>query len=261
MTRNPWSRDELLVAFNLYCKTPFGRLHQHNPDIMRLAEHMNRTPSAVAMKLVNFASLDPAHRQRNVNGLRNASEGDREIFAEFSADWERLAFESEAAMTRLVSAEPAFAASGNVEAEEIESITTVTEAERVVRVRLVQRFFRQAVLTSYGYRCAVCETTVADLLNASHIIPWSSNVSRRADPTNGIAMCVLHDRAFDRGIITVADDLTVLLARRAVVESPTELYDVGILRIAGKPLVLPDRFRPDAAALAYHRQNVFSDSH
>ena len=55
-----WTRDELLVAFNLYCKTPFGRLHQRNPEIIRLASALGRTPSALAMKLVNFASLDPA---------------------------------------------------------------------------------------------------------------------------------------------------------------------------------------------------------
>ena len=54
------------------------------------------------MKLVNFASLDPAHQRRNIAGLKNASQGDREIFAEFSSDWERLAFESEQAAERLL---------------------------------------------------------------------------------------------------------------------------------------------------------------
>ena len=35
--RRNWSRDELLAAFNLYCRTPFGRLHRGNPDIIALA--------------------------------------------------------------------------------------------------------------------------------------------------------------------------------------------------------------------------------
>ena len=101
MTRHNWTRNELLIAFNLYCKTPFGRLHRNNPDVIQLASVIGRTPSAVAMKLVNFASLDPAHQRRNVSGLRNVSRLDREIFEEFSLNWEALAFESEQALARL----------------------------------------------------------------------------------------------------------------------------------------------------------------
>lgn len=260
MRSRQWSRDELLVAFNFYCKTPFGRLHRHNRGIVELAQRLNRTPSALAMKLVNFASLDPTHRRRNVTGLKNASEGDREIFAEFSADWERLAFESEQATARLLSgAEPVAKEVTARDGKAIEPFELPTERERLVRVRLVQRFFRDAVLTSYGHRCAVCSISMPELLNASHIIPWSVDICRRADPTNGIAMCVLHDRAFDRGLITVEDDLTVIVAHRAVIHDPPELHEVGILRIAGKAIILPDRFQPDRTAFAYHRAKVFSD--
>ena len=61
MSRSPrWTRQQLKLAFHLYCQLPFGRLHRRNPEIVDLAELLGRTPSAVAMKLVNFASLDPA---------------------------------------------------------------------------------------------------------------------------------------------------------------------------------------------------------
>ncbi len=55
--RIAWTRDQLLVAFRLYCRTPFGKLHQHNPEIIHLAAKLGRTPSAVGMKACNFASL------------------------------------------------------------------------------------------------------------------------------------------------------------------------------------------------------------
>jgi hypothetical protein len=58
-----WSRDELVVAMNLYCKLPFGQLHQRNPVIIALAEKLGRTPGSVAMKLCNLASLDPSSRR------------------------------------------------------------------------------------------------------------------------------------------------------------------------------------------------------
>lgn len=58
--RLAWTRQQLLVAFSLYCQTPFGKLHSRNPEIIKYADLINRTPSALAMKLTNIASLDPA---------------------------------------------------------------------------------------------------------------------------------------------------------------------------------------------------------
>jgi hypothetical protein len=75
--RKPWSRDELLVAFNLYCRTPFGRLHCNYPDVIARARKLAHTFSSLAMKLCHFGSLDPVHQLRNVAGLRNTFAADR----------------------------------------------------------------------------------------------------------------------------------------------------------------------------------------
>ena len=56
--RRNWTRKQLLVAFMLYCQLPFGKLHSRNPEIVKYAELIGRTPSALAMKLSNIASLD-----------------------------------------------------------------------------------------------------------------------------------------------------------------------------------------------------------
>lgn len=90
-----WNREELMLAINLYCKTPFGRLHKGNPDVVKLAHLLGRTPSALAWKLVNFASLDPSLQARGIKGARNSSKLDKEIWNEFYNNWENLAFESE----------------------------------------------------------------------------------------------------------------------------------------------------------------------
>lgn len=55
-----WTRAQLKLAFYWYCQLEFGKLHSRNRDIIELAQLIGRTPGAVAMKLVNFASLDPA---------------------------------------------------------------------------------------------------------------------------------------------------------------------------------------------------------
>lgn len=57
-----WNRDQLKLAYYLYCQLPFGKFHHRNPEVMKLATLIGRTPSAVAMKLSNFASLDPLKR-------------------------------------------------------------------------------------------------------------------------------------------------------------------------------------------------------
>lgn len=255
MALKGWTRDELLLAFNLYCRTPFGRLHRNNPEIIALAQKINRTPSAVAMKLVNFASFDPAHRARDVRGLSNASHADRLIWDEFNANPERLAYESQDAFRRLL---PDFISHTETRQRDTELFPPrPTEGTRLVRVRLVQSFFRDAVLSSYEYRCSMCRLDLPELLNASHIIPWRESVERRADPRNGLALCSIHDRAFDRGLLTVTEKLTVQAANRAKAKPSGRLHSVALIEVEGEALSLPKRFLPDPAALAYHREHVF----
>lgn len=247
-----WTRDELLLAFNLYCRTPFGRLHKSNPEVISLAQNIDRTPSAVAMKLVNFASFDPVQQARQIRGLANASRADREIWNEFNANPEKLAFESQQVLQGFISE--------NVEVTEKEIYfpTGPTESTRTVRTRLVQGFFRDAVLSSYNFRCAICELDLPELLSASHIIPWSKNIERRADPRNGLSLCAIHDRAFDRGLLAIGDTFDVLLSSRARINSSeSRLHLVALAEAEGKIISLPKRFSPDPEALAYHREHIF----
>src|SRR5687768_9257802 len=100
MSKNVWTREELLLAFNLYCKIPFGQYDQKTQEIIDLAVIIGRSPSAVAMKLSNFASLDPYHQSRGIKGLTNVSKGDKEIWDEFHGNWNTVALESEALLDK-----------------------------------------------------------------------------------------------------------------------------------------------------------------
>src|SRR5579864_2840055 len=95
MPRRDWTREELIVAFNLYCKTPFGRIHIRNPSVIELAKAIGRTPSAVSWKLANFARLDPILQKRNISGAKHGARAEIKIWSEFNSDWDGLAFESE----------------------------------------------------------------------------------------------------------------------------------------------------------------------
>jgi len=71
----PWTRDELILAINLYCKTPFGRIHVRNPEIIELAKLLDRTPGFVSYKLANFASIDPSLNRKGGLQCQQARQG------------------------------------------------------------------------------------------------------------------------------------------------------------------------------------------
>lgn len=251
MKNQNWTREQALACFNLYCGIPFGKLHSTNPSIVAFAKAIGRTPSAVAMKLVNFASLDPAQKKRNIKGLGNVSSLDRAIWEEFETAPNKVAAQSEEEFNRLSVPVESLLETGP------ELPDGPTEKQLSRPMRLVQSFFRRAVLASYGYKCSFCGLEVRSLLNASHIIPWNVSVERRANPKNGFCLCVLHDRAFDRGLISVDADSRLLISKRVKKTNPVPLHRVGLLDLEGQRINLPGRFLPDATCLEYHRKSVF----
>ncbi len=243
-----WTRDQLLIALRLYMRLPFGRLHKSNPEIVTLAQQIGRTPSALAMKAVNFASLDPNLPRK---GLSGASRLDAAIWDEFHANPTGLALEAEEAAAR-------FGSAGVEEPDPLELPSGPTDREAVVRVRRVQSFFRAAVLTSYNGRCAISGVAGPELVIASHIVPWAVSEERRADPTNGLCLNVLFDRAFDRLLIAVDETGKVLVSPRLRERVAGAMLGCDLMAAEGRQLIRPSRFAPDPAALAEHRERFFA---
>ncbi len=90
-----WTKEQTILVFNLYCKIPFQKASSTNPDIVRTAKIIGRSPNSVKMKIGNFGSFDPELRKKGIVGLSNASKLDKEIWDEFNSNWEKLAYESE----------------------------------------------------------------------------------------------------------------------------------------------------------------------
>jgi hypothetical protein len=97
-TGRRWTRDELLVALNLYHKLTFGQLYARQPAIVALAQKLGRGANSVAMKLCNFASLDPALKLRGIRGLEGASALDRTVWKEFHSNLNEMVPASEEAL-------------------------------------------------------------------------------------------------------------------------------------------------------------------
>jgi len=248
-----WTNGELLIAMNVYCKLPFGKLTSRTPLIVQVAKKLNRTPSSLSMKLCNLASFDPSLQARGIKGLRAASRADKAMWDSFSADWEIMSERSEAAYEALMGdAGPA------QHLREPVRPNGPSEVKRTVKSRRLQTFFRNAVLSSYEYRCAVSGMAIPQLLVASHIIPWSKDESRRADPTNGLCLNALYDRAFDRGLITFDEDFRLVVSKNLKTGICPNIQIMNFVNIEGSRMILPHRFLPDKTALEMHRNKIFT---
>lgn len=256
MASRNWTRDELLLAMNLYCQLPFGKLHQRNPQVIQLAAATDRTPSSVAMKLVNLASLDPIQQQRGIKGLSGASAADRQIWQEFHENWDELSVESETLRDRIENPAPASNNPPN-DIEETITFTGETETTRTIKVRLAQRFFRRSVLASYNSRCCITSIPIPSLLIASHILPWSTFPTHRANPRNGLCLSRLHDAAFDNGLITFDDEYRLVLSKELQSATTNEVLRDSFQKFEGTQLQLPEKFRPESSFLTIHQTKIF----
>ncbi len=255
-SRSAWTTDQLKLAFYFYCQTSFGKLHRRNPDILRLAKLLGRTPSALAMKLVNFASLDPSITATGRKGLSGASKQDRAIWNQFHADWEGLAVESEQLSRQLFQHSEQAESNPPESADDFSAVDFSGETRQaLVQQRLKQSFFRRAVLSSYRNRCCISGVSDKRLLVASHIVPWSADKANRLNPSNGLCLSAIHDKAFDSYLFSLSDDWCVVLS--PALKATKDVFLRGIFwPIAEKPIELPERFAPDVALVERHRQNM-----
>ena len=281
---NTWTRDEHILEFNLYSQLPFGKMHKGTPQIIELARLLGRTDSSVAFKLSNFARLDPALQERGIRGMQHGAKGEEEVWREFYAHPEELAFESEGLLAKRL----------YKPVEEVAEIDVKDlppegkEREAIVRVRVNQNFFRRRIISAFEFRCCVTGLAVRDLLVASHIVPWarayfsrsflksakrgtravvcsrsaaefsteigSKDPVHRLNPRNGLCLNALHGRAFDRGMMWVDNGFVIRFSDRLHAaarkqEEPTLQWLTGF---EGKPLYLPKRFAPDPELLQRH---------
>lgn len=262
-SRVRWTRDELLIALNLYHKLTFGQMHSRQPAIAALAAKMGRGSNSLAMKLCNFASLDPALKLRGIRGLTGASALDRSVWSEFHANLGETAPASEEAFRKLFDTDERSA----VEVTPLEGVVIrrappngPTEATATVKIRRGQEYFRQAVLNNFGGRCGVTGLAIRELLIASHILPWGEHESERLNVRNGLCLSRLHDAAFDVGLITFDTDYRLRLSRRLRAAVAQRAVAEGFIAYEGEPLQLAkDAVLPDERFLAVHRAEIFQD--
>jgi putative restriction endonuclease len=252
--RNLWTRNELILAFNLYLKLPFGKLHTKTPEIIELAALLGRTNSSITLRLTNFASCDPYHQNRGVKGMEGGKKQCQPIWDEFFSNQENLIFESEKILAEMqhqtleTKYEDLFFDVDNLKGE-----TKLRE----VKTRVNQHVFRQMVLANYNGKCAITSIDIPDLLFASHIIPWSKNEKERLNPENGICLSALYDKAYDKGLIGINENYELLLSTDLKKRSKSEYYGKHFAILEGTKIDIPKKYPPNKDFLQYHLDIIF----
>jgi putative restriction endonuclease len=253
--RKNWNQNELIAAFNLYCKISFGSIHHRNPRIIELSNLIHRTPSAVALKLSNFASFDPELKARGIKGLGNASKKDAEIFDRFYENREDLAFESEIILAGFE--EKTLEEKHRKELPELENFIG-EEKQRYVKTRVNQNFFRAMILANYEGRCAITGIDISQMLFASHIIPWSQDIGNRLNPTNGICLSAHFDTAFDNGLISFDNNYQLIINPILKDSQAKPYFSIWFKQFEGVSLKLPYKSRPRLEFIEWHREKYLN---
>lgn len=245
-----WTRQETLAAFHIYLQLQFGQLHRNQPRIVQLSQWIGRTASAVAMKLGNLASLDPQIVASGRSGMGNASKLDKQIWDEFLETNDTVVTEAATSFGHYAEQNglPPFVDVLD-EVPDIEEGKTTTA---IVQVRVNQARFRRAILASYNATCCMSGLRVPKLLVASHIVPWSMDTQNRLNPSNGLCLSALHDRAYDQGLITVMPDLTIRVGELLKSVNIDPFTHDSLTQCEGKKMTLPERFLPSAVFLEAH---------
>lgn len=248
--KNNWSKEEHILAFNLYCKIPFTKINATYAPIKELAALLGRSNNSVAMKLANFARLDPALKARNISGLTQGAKGEEIVWNEFHNNPEEFAFQSEEILSQYKNNTP------EAGLPEIPAGVEGKERTAMVKQRVNQNFFRNMILASYNHRCCITNSNSTAFLTACHIKPWSIDTENRMNPRNGLCMNILFHNAFDLGLFTITEDYIIKLSPHILALKDPFIENM-FREYNNKTIHLPQKFIPDTALLKYHNEMIF----
>jgi putative restriction endonuclease len=117
--------------------------------------------------------------------------------------------------------------------------------------------FKREIPKIYNNTCAIsglrltAATVTISMVDACHIVPFSESYDDAL--TNGIALCPNLHRAFDRGLISISDDYTILI-NKDFIEDKNSVFNIS--QFEGKQIILPytEKLYPDLENIAAHRK-------
>lgn len=227
MVKRDWTLMEDLACLYLYLKNGRKQVDDNSQEAMELASAIGRTPGAVAYKSANFRYIDSGK-----DGFSNGSKVDFIAWKAYSEDIEYC----EKAYYELVNSSDTFTDVITAETHISKGDYYVPDTFGRAAMRASQATIKGNALSIYENRCAMCDIDHPALLIARHIIPWSKDQNVRADPRNVLLLCALHDKLFDKGLISISKEFTIIAS--ADVSKYSETHKI-VKEVENKKLRLP----------------------
>lgn len=235
-----WTREETIIAFYVYCRIPFKDSSKNHPMIQKYARIIGRSPSALNMKVGNLGRLDPKLKERGIVGLSHGSKIEQQVWNEFYENWDQLSYEGECLVAEY--SNESIERTANIE---IDSLPEGIERDVMIKQRVNQSFFRDAVLSSYNNTCCVSGVNNKFLVEACHISDWKSDKKNRTNPMNGICLNPFFHKAYDNYFISITPDYHIDVSDKlldCLTNGNARSYIQGL---NNKQIILPEKFLPD----------------
>jgi putative restriction endonuclease len=245
MNKNPnWTVEELKMAINIYCKIPFTKTHKTSTEIIKWAKIIGRSPGGLYTKICNLGHFD---KGVDAKGLSHTGKLDPIVWAEFEQNPEKVIFESEQLLAQRMG--KTLEEYSEISMEDLPEGKT---REAIVRQRVNQRFFHDAVLSAYKNQCCITGICITSLLESCHISAWKNDKKNRTNPKNGLCMTSSFHRAYDNYLMAITPDYEIIVSDQFVSNTKDDDFRTYLIGLIGRKIHMPDKFAPDQDLLALH---------
>lgn len=254
--RKNWTEDETIMVFVLYLRLPHNELDDQGKRVQSLARTLHRTPDAVALKAWNIAAYDANRIAQSKKGLTHGAKFDREIWDRYAHEGDKLV---EYGIELLDKAEHDAGVPFAFEDDLAAAATVIPEGKErfaLVRQRVNQEYFRNSLMANYQKRCCLTGIGENALLMASHIKPWkdADSLTEKLSPANGLLLNAFHDKAFDKGLMTIDFGYRVRVSSKV---GHSGNLDEWLWAFDGRQIQLPTVCPPSREFIEWHQDKVF----
>lgn len=249
MAQRLWTREEYILALDLYFRIPFGQFHKNNPDVLKLADLIKRTPSSVAMRLCNYVSCDPAMKAVGIEGLSAGVKTCTPYWNEFANNRSKLISMAGVCRAKLIE---------TMDMDDEYILNHISDWDNLVE-ELYDCKFQAIIKRNYNDHCAISGIKVPQLLTACHIIPVSESEDEAMKADNGLLLSLNFAKAYVNGLIGIDDHYIVHLSDDLMTHQFDSNFSSFFRKFEHKQLLLNDvTVKPDKTFLQWHMDTVFN---
>lgn len=244
MPHRLWTREEFILALDLYFRIPFGSISKSNPDIIKLANFIKRTPSSVGMRLSNYANCDP---NLHAKGLEGGAQQCQPYWDEFANNRGKLRSAAYECRLKLIET-PDKNASYSKHYSEWDMLVD----------DIYNEDFQNIIMKNYQGHCAVTGMKIPQIVIGCHIIPSTINEAENLQASNGIYLNLMLAKAFVDGLIGFDTNYKLKISQELKNQRLDKGYAASFGRYENNELILGDVFaKPEKKYLEWHMDTVF----